>query len=96
MRAWTVDADDIRVAEDFDEALLHRTPDIDAFLAPEREDKFIVIGTKGFGKTLLLKAKRILYQRAGLPSPSVSGVGSGVPPTVGSTLSLRPSPSVSV
>jgi class 3 adenylate cyclase len=65
MRAWTVDADDIRVAEDFDESLLHRTPEIDAFLAPEREDKFIVIGTKGFGKTLLLKAKRILYQRAG-------------------------------
>jgi hypothetical protein len=65
MRAWTVDADDIRVAEDFDETLLHRTPEIEAFLTPEREDKFIVIGTKGFGKTLLLKAKRILYQRAG-------------------------------
>jgi len=65
MRAWTVDADDIRVAEDFDESLLHRTPEIDAFLAPGRDDKFIVIGTKGFGKTLLLKAKRILYQREG-------------------------------
>lgn len=65
MRAWTVDADDIRVAEDFDEALLHRTPEIDSFLTPERDDKFIVIGTKGFGKTLLLKAKRILYQREG-------------------------------
>ena len=65
MRAWTVDADDIRVAEDFDEALLHRTPEIDNFLTPERDDKFIVIGTKGFGKTLLLKAKRILYQREG-------------------------------
>jgi len=65
MRAWTVDADDIRVAEDFDDALLHRTPEIDAFLTPERDDKFIVIGTKGFGKTLLLKAKRILYQRDG-------------------------------
>jgi len=65
MRAWTVDADDIRVAEDFDDALLHRTPEIDAFLTPERDDKFIVIGTKGFGKTLLLKAKRILYQREG-------------------------------
>jgi len=63
MRAWTVDADDIRVAEDFDEALLHRTPEIDSFLSLERDDKFIVIGTKGFGKTLLLKAKRILYQR---------------------------------
>src|SRR5205807_4887894 len=63
MRAWTVDADDIRVAEDFDEALLHRTPEIDSFLSLERDDKFIVIGTKGFGKTLLLKAKRILHQR---------------------------------
>jgi class 3 adenylate cyclase len=65
MRAWTVDADDIRVAEDFDEALLHRTAEIDAFLSPGRDDKFIVIGTKGFGKTLLLKAKRILLQREG-------------------------------
>jgi hypothetical protein len=65
MRAWTVDADDIRVAEDFDESLLHRTPEIDAFLRSDRDDKFIVIGTKGFGKTLLLKVKRILYQREG-------------------------------
>ena len=65
MRAWTVDADDIRVAEDFDESLLHRTPEIDGFLTPDRDDKFIVIGTKGFGKTLLLKAKRVLYQREG-------------------------------
>ena len=65
MRAWTVDADDIRVAEDFDESLLHRTSEIDGFLNPDRDDKFIVIGTKGFGKTLLLKAKRILHQRDG-------------------------------
>ncbi len=65
MRAWTVDADDIRVAEDFNESLLHRTPEIEGFLRPDRDDKFIIIGTKGFGKTLLLKAKRILYQREG-------------------------------
>ena len=65
MRAWTVDADDIRVADDFDESLLHRTPEIDGFLRSDRDDKFIVIGTKGFGKTLLLKAKRILYQQEG-------------------------------
>lgn len=65
MRAWTVDADDIRVAEDFDDTLLHRTPEIDSFLAPDRDDKFIVIGTKGFGKTLLLKAKRVQFQRQG-------------------------------
>ena len=75
MRAWTVDADDIRVADDFNEALLHRTPEIEGFLRSDRDDKFIVIGTKGFGKTLLLKAKRILYQREGraacLPSWSL-------------------------
>lgn len=65
MRAWTVDADDIQVADDFDESLIHRTPEIDSFLRSDRDDKFIVIGTKGFGKTLLLKAKRILYQREG-------------------------------
>jgi len=68
MRAWTVDADDIRVADDFNESLLHRTPEIDAFLRSDRDDKFIVIGTKGFGKTLLLKAKRILYQQEGKAS----------------------------
>jgi class 3 adenylate cyclase len=65
MRAWTVDADDIRVAEDLNESLLHHTPEIDGFLRSDRDDKFIVIGTKGFGKTLLLKVKRILYQREG-------------------------------
>jgi len=65
MHAWTVDADDIRVADDFNDSLLHRTPEIDGFLRSDREDKFVIIGTKGFGKTLLLKAKRILYQREG-------------------------------
>jgi len=74
MRAWTVDADDIRVADDFNESLLHRTPEIDAFLRSDRDDKFIVIGTKGFGKTLLLKAKRILYQREGKASCLPAGV----------------------
>jgi class 3 adenylate cyclase len=73
MRAWTVDADDIRVAEDFDESLLHRTPEIDAFLGEGSDAKFIVIGTKGFGKTLLLKAKRILVQREGKATCLPSG-----------------------
>ncbi len=74
MRAWTVDADDSRVAEDFNESLLHRTPEIDGFLSSDRDDKFIVIGTKGFGKTLLLKAKRILYQREGRAACLPTGV----------------------
>src|SRR5262249_10409474 len=74
MRAWTVDADDIRVAEDFSDSLLHRTAEIDGFLRSDRDDKFIVIGTKGFGKTLLLKAKRILYQREGRASCLPAGM----------------------
>ena len=93
MRAWTVDADDIRVAEDFDESLLHRTPEIDGFLRADRDDKFIVIGTKGFGKTLLLKAKRILYQREAratcLPTGVCSTSRSATRSSVGSPLVLR-------
>lgn len=64
MRPWTIDADDIQVAEDFDTSLLHRTNWIDDFLAHGRDEKFIVTGTKGFGKTLLLKAKRVVYQQS--------------------------------
>jgi hypothetical protein len=61
MRAWTVDADDIQIADDLDARLLHRTPWIESFLEQKRSDRFIVTATKGFGKTLLLKAKRISY-----------------------------------
>ncbi len=61
MRAWTVDADDIQIADDLDATLLHRTPWIESFLEQKRSDRFVVTATKGFGKTLLLKAKRIAY-----------------------------------
>jgi len=73
MRAWTVDADDIQVAEDLSARDLHQTPGIEAFLAPQRGDKFIVVATKGFGKTLLLKAKRVALQEraACLPQDSL-------------------------
>ena len=65
MRPWTIDADDIQIADDFDAELLHKTAWIEDFLDATRDDKFIVVGTKGFGKTLLLKAKRIRYQELG-------------------------------
>ena len=64
MRSWTIDADDIQVAEDFDASPAAPPNWIDDFLAPARDEKFIVIGTKGFGKTLLLKAKRVVYQQS--------------------------------
>ena len=65
MRPWTIDADDIQIADDFDAELLHKTVWIENFLDANRDDKFIVVGTKGFGKTLLLKAKRIRCQELG-------------------------------
>lgn len=33
MRSWTVDADDIKIAEDFDDALLDKPPWLEGFLA---------------------------------------------------------------
>ena len=65
MRPWTIDADDIQIADDFDAALLHKTVWIENFLDANRDDKFIVVGTKVFGKALLLKAKRIRCQELG-------------------------------
>ena len=65
MKPWTVDADDIRIASDLDDKLVHRTPSIHDFLR-QRSDKFIVTATKGFGKTLLLKAQRIAYEEKGV------------------------------
>src|SRR5262249_24199732 len=61
MRTGTVDADDIQIADAPDVALLHRTSWTENFLEQKRSDQFIVTATKGFGKTLLLKAKRISY-----------------------------------
>jgi class 3 adenylate cyclase len=72
MRAWTVDADDIQVADDLTARELHQTPGIEAFLAPQRGDKFIVVATKGFGKTLLLKAKRVALQERAVCLPQDS------------------------
>lgn len=61
MRPWTVDADDIQLREDFDPGVLHHTPGVDEFLDPAG-NKFFVLGTKGLGKTLLLKARRLADQ----------------------------------
>jgi class 3 adenylate cyclase len=68
MRPWTVDADDIQLREDFDPSILHHTPGVDEFLQPQG-NKFFVLGTKGLGKTLLLKARRLAEQERMLCLP---------------------------
>ena len=55
MKIWTVDAQDVNsISED----LLYETPRIEHFLLSDSV-KFLVVATKGFGKTLLLRAKRL-------------------------------------
>ena len=61
MIPWIVDADDIQLSSDFDTSSLCHTPGIDEFLDSSGR-RCILLATKGFGKTLLLKAQRIAYQ----------------------------------
>lgn len=54
MKIWTVDAQDANAIND---DLFYTTSWIESFLSPE-STKFLLVAPKGFGKTLLLRAKR--------------------------------------
>ncbi len=83
MKPWVVDAKDIE-PEDLDlfsGQLLHLNNQIAGFLDPAATDEVLVIAPKGFGKTLLLKAKRqsmreryrmMLPERALVDKPSAN------------------------
>jgi class 3 adenylate cyclase len=72
MKPWVVDAKDIE-PEDLDQfhgQLLHLNSQIADFLDPSTTEEVLVIAPKGFGKTLLLKAKRqAMRQRYGTMLP---------------------------
>ena len=72
MKPWVVDAKDIE-PEDLDQfhgQLLHLNSQIADFLDPSATEEMLVIAPKGFGKTLLLKAKRqSMRQRYGTMLP---------------------------
>jgi hypothetical protein len=59
---WQTDATYVREKEDFSEKMLVVTSAIKRFLETERDTKYLVVATKGKGKTLLLRYKRLLYQ----------------------------------
>ena len=83
MKPWVVDAKDIE-PEDLDQfsgQLLHLNNQIADFLDPATTEEVLVIAPKGFGKTLLLKAKRqsmreryrtMLPERALVDKPSAN------------------------
>lgn len=60
--AWQVDASYIRVSGDIDPKNLLITTEINNFLDIERDTIFFIVAPKGFGKTLFLRYKRLLYQ----------------------------------
>lgn len=55
MEVWNIDADRIKLDDQWDGISLIRNKEIDNFL--EKDDKLFVVAAKGLGKTLLLKAK---------------------------------------
>ncbi len=65
MRPWIHDANSIKHQGHFDKSIVHFTPSIENFLHPQEDDCFFVIATKGFGKTFLLKSKRMLCGKSG-------------------------------
>jgi hypothetical protein len=66
MNPWVIDARDIRGKGDFNEEIIHKTPEISKYLSPENDGKFFLVATKGFGKTLLLKSKRLSFNGSGV------------------------------
>jgi hypothetical protein len=90
MQAWIIDASEMD-AEDilsFRSNLLHPNPEIRSFLKPDNKGTTIVIAPKGFGKTLLLKAKRLSIQDKYthiLPSGALVEKPSGLPSVIPTT-----------
>ena len=87
MQAWIIDASEMD-AEDilsFRSNLLHPNPEIRSFLKLDNKGTTIVIAPKGFGKTLLLKAKRLSIQDKYahiLPSGALVEKPSGLPSVI--------------
>jgi len=88
MQPWVVDANHITIEEDiefFEKNLLLVSPAIGRFLGDQNKTATIVIAPKGFGKTLLLKAKRIRYGSTHpefIPQNALIDKPSGAPPSL--------------
>lgn len=85
MEPWVVDAKDINIKDEiefFEQNLLLVSPAIDRFLDDQNKTETIVVAPKGFGKTLLLKAKRMRYAKQHselIPQNSLIDKPSGAP-----------------
>lgn len=86
MKPWIIDAKDIEMetdVRDFQSNLLHTTAASERYLASDNTSELLVVGPKGTGKTLLLKAKRIRTASQGiscLPENALVDKPIGAPP----------------
>lgn len=60
-KAWSIEADTIRISDDWNNIPFYRNKLTDEFV--NTEDKFFIIAAKGLGKTLLLKIKSHKYRK---------------------------------
>lgn len=82
---WVVDARSIDVGEDIDKNKLIVTPDIAGFLDKKNNHLTVLVAPKGYGKTLLLKAKRISIEGDAyniIPHQVMIDTGPGSVPTL--------------
>lgn len=61
---WAIDAGTVDIERSFDEFPLYRNSLINDFL--NKDDKYVLLGPKGVGKTLLLKLKSWQYRKKGI------------------------------
>ncbi|MEL7534320.1 MAG: hypothetical protein AAFN10_23645, partial [Bacteroidota bacterium] len=63
MHPWNIDADSIDLKDQLDTNQLVINQDIQDYLyGAHMDSKFFIVGPKGYGKTLFLKAKSFLYR----------------------------------
>jgi len=65
MQPWMIDAANIEMNDGFDAKSVTQTVSIKDFLEKDSRNITFVVATKGFGKTFLLKAKRVLDKKSG-------------------------------
>ncbi|AKB59488.1 P-loop ATPase, Sll1717 family [Methanosarcina barkeri] len=63
LNVWQTDATYIESYNDFNEKILVVNKAIRNFLNTERDTRYFVVATKGMGKTLILRYKRLIYQQ---------------------------------
>lgn len=84
-RPWVIDARPLDLDDPIDRAQIHTTPRLEEFLDQENKARTVLVAPKGFGKTLLIRLKRRLYEPANallIPQNAMVDVAPGAAPAM--------------